>query len=265
MDSIKLTSVIILIALLVFIVIIVILTIGTLIMNKDLEKSAVKIKEIKNKMHQEINNGGGVISKEFTYEDILGENQYSFMVDNTNQNIYTCKLDLSGYKLDCFSYKEICGFEIFSDGEVTGGIGRAVLGGVLAGGVGAIVGAQTARKKIKSYMSILYLSNVDNPKYEMIFISSSEGVTLDNEYFKKAVEFNQNINATIKAIINNKVKDVTIDSINEDAVIKVKAENIFDNNVSAKERLSQLKELYDNNLITREDYIFKKEEILKEI
>ena len=48
-------------------------------------------------------------------------------------------------------YSEIVSFELLEDGNsiTKGGIGRAVAGGVLFGGVGAIVGGSTGKKKTK--------------------------------------------------------------------------------------------------------------------
>ena len=49
-----------------------------------------------------------------------------------------------------------------TDSKVTGGIGRAVVGGVLAGDVGAFVGAMTAPEKIVSYKIVIYKNNPAN-------------------------------------------------------------------------------------------------------
>ncbi|EPZ54444.1 hypothetical protein H477_3583 [[Clostridium] sordellii ATCC 9714] len=48
-----------------------------------------------------------------------------------------------------YNYKDIIEFELLEDGEsiTKGGLGRAVAGGVLLGGVGAIVGGVTGIEK----------------------------------------------------------------------------------------------------------------------
>ncbi len=56
-----------------------------------------------------------------------------------------------------------------------GGIGRAIVGGVLAGGAGAIVGATTAKKEtITSYKLRIITKNTDNPTY--IYAVKSFGI-----------------------------------------------------------------------------------------
>lgn len=53
-----------------------------------------------------------------------------------------------------FRYQNLLDYELIEDGETItkGGLGRAVAGGVLFGGVGAIVGGVTGLKRLKIYV-----------------------------------------------------------------------------------------------------------------
>lgn len=52
-------------------------------------------------------------------------------------------------KENIYKYDDIVDFELLEDGDVvsSGGIGRALVGGALFGGAGAVVGAVTSKKK----------------------------------------------------------------------------------------------------------------------
>lgn len=70
-----------------------------------------------------------------------------------------------------YSYDEIISCELVTKVNSTvttsGGISRAIVGGILAGGVGAVVGANTASKSVSSETVItgikLYFNNVEHP------------------------------------------------------------------------------------------------------
>lgn len=102
-------------------------------------------------------------------------------------------------------FQQIIGCEIMTDSKVTGGIGRAVVGGVLAGDVGAFVGAMTAPEKIMSYKIVIYKNNPANPMIEIALIEGKTS-TKKSDYIE-AVRFAENVNAVIRAIVyqNNTV------------------------------------------------------------
>lgn len=80
---------------------------------------------------------------------------------------------------EIIDYKDIINFETIEDGEAiikSNGLGRAVVGGVLLGGVGAVVGAVTGSKKTKATITnlkIKLLTRLDYAMYrEIVFIKS---------------------------------------------------------------------------------------------
>lgn len=105
-----------------------------------------------------------------------------------------------GY-FNSISFNDINGFEILEDSTVTDGIGRAIAGGILAGGVGAIVGAVTAKKYVTSYSITFYTNNIAKPQIIIPLLNSK--TKKDSMEYRQASHFAQQINASIKAIIAN--------------------------------------------------------------
>ena len=80
-----------------------------------------------------------------------------------------------------------------------GGVGRAVVGGILAGGIGAVVGSVTAKKHITSYKILIFTSDIINPCITLVLINSKTKTNSTN--YTKARTFAQNVYASITSII----------------------------------------------------------------
>jgi len=135
-------------------------------------------------------------SAEYTYQDKLNSKKIRFVVDKSKQKIYISE---TSSKFKEYAFKDILGCEIVADSQVTGGIKRAIVGGVLAGDAGAVVGAVTAKPHIMSYKLVLYLRNISAPKVEIELITQKTK-TKDADY-TNAVSFAENVVATVKAIL----------------------------------------------------------------
>ena len=63
-----------------------------------------------------------------------------------------------------------------------GGVGRAIVGGALAGGAGAIVGANTRASKnmIYNLQIRIITSNINNSLYTINIINNSTGVDVNS-------------------------------------------------------------------------------------
>lgn len=124
---------------------------------------------------------------------------FRFIVDNTNHQIAISDDILQSVKT--IPFDKIISCEVYTDSEVTGGVGRAVVGGVVSGGVGAIIGATTAKKHITSYKIIIYTNDILSPSVTLDLITKKTPVAhLD---YQRAVPFAQQVCASIKAIIAN--------------------------------------------------------------
>jgi hypothetical protein len=76
----------------------------------------------------------------------------NFFVDSVNNLWAVIDNTYNENKKLVFSFDDVVGFELLQDDEsiLTGGLGSAIAGGVLFGGVGAIVGGIVGTKKIKA-------------------------------------------------------------------------------------------------------------------
>ena len=107
-------------------------------------------------------------------------------------------------------FSAIIGSETLIDGKtetkVSGGLGRAVVGGVLAGGAGAIVVAATGKSvsqdKITSFKTQIYLDDISDPLFVFNLINSTIAVEKNSAEYRKAMEFSNRLNAIIRVIVN---------------------------------------------------------------
>ncbi len=124
---------------------------------------------------------------------------YRFIVDDAAKNVFIATENQSF--VTCIPYSEILGFDVMTDDAVTGSVGAAVAGGVIAGGAGAILGSSLEKeRKIYSYKAVIYRGKISDPRYEFVFIDSETDST--NSVYRSAVQFTNNLNAVIKAIID---------------------------------------------------------------
>ncbi|WP_294854007.1 hypothetical protein [uncultured Oscillibacter sp.] len=148
---------------------------------------------------------------DFSYNNLLDRSNVRFMVDEKSRNIIVSE----GHIIDneavtskpvLISFDNILGCEIREDSAVTGGVGRALVGGALAGDAGAIVGVLTAKKQIHSFEIAFLTNNIQKPQFVITLIGSfgSKGCPKNGLIYTNAVDFSNRVVATIKAIIAQK-------------------------------------------------------------
>lgn len=146
---------------------------------------------------EEILQAGGHIAKEITYSNHPA--RYRVLADDS-----LCLLRVySGARLSQkteIPFSDLAGFEAYKNGRTTAGIGKAIVGGVIAGGVGALIGASRGGKqKITSYTAVLYLKNLESPTYEFNFNvkdCDDSGITV-----KQADAFVHEMTGLVRAIV----------------------------------------------------------------
>lgn len=190
---------------LLFIGIIVIL----LILHKSVDEPQILAKKAQKEEETQnyISDNGIHVGVEYCFESSYYKNNISwdlgiafrYIVDDKNKFVHILDKDGIGQAIP---FCEIIGCEIVTDSQVTGGIGRAIVGGVLAGEAGAVVGAVTAKKHIMSYKIVFYRSNIQMPTNEIVLIN--EKTSTKSEDYASAVAFANKVNASVKAIISMK-------------------------------------------------------------
>lgn len=145
------------------------------------------------------------------------------------------------------NYKDIISFELLEDNEIvsSGGVGRALVGGVLFGGAGAVVGAVT-NKKTKQYCTNLKIklsiNNVEKPALYISFINKKTKV--GSSTYVAAYNEAQECISTLQIICDNNSKG---EEKNPTCVV---------------DEIKRFKKLWDEGIITHEEFDKKKKELL---
>lgn len=171
---------------------------------------------------------------------------YRYIVDDIKKNIYI--IDKNG-KIREFAFDKVSGCEILIDSEVIGGVGRSVVGGILAGSTGAVVGALTAKKQVTSFVVVVYLAEIAQPMIELTLINKT---AYTNGYnYSNAQSFAVNVDASIRAIINEKLSEKN--DVVQDGATKFSA------------RLKVLDDAKNSGLLTDKEYAEKRAEIISRL
>lgn len=152
-----------------------------------------------------------------------------------------------------FEYSDLIDFELLEDGtSVTkGGLGRAVAGGLIFGGVGAIVGGVTGGKKAKQICNKLQikitLNNMSNP---VVYINLINGeIKTNGIVYKTTYNSAQEILSVLQLICNENNLSNNIDR------------NI-NTSESVADEIKKYKELLDMGAISEEEFAEKKKQLL---
>lgn len=162
----------------------------------------------------------------------------NFSVDENNKIIMA-----NGQYLD---YSQIVDYELFENDESVykGGMSGAVIGGILAGGAGALIGAAAKSRKSKSTCDMMKLRltvrNYLNNYIDIVFIKSE--VYKSSGVYKAAEQRAQNCISALKLIADNG--------------------HSKNSNVSAADEILKYKQLLDCGAITDEEFNAKKAELL---
>lgn len=159
-----------------------------------------------------------------------------------------------------YRFNELIEFELLEDDSQvsSGGVGRALVGGALFGGAGAIVGGITGPKKTKKIVESLVIrltvDDIDNPII-MLPLITSKTKTSSKEY-TEAFMLSQKIISTLNVITSNQDEKVQkIEVINTPNVELVTDYDPY-------EELKKVKDLLDMGIITQEEFDAKKKELL---
>ena len=190
------------------------------------------------------------------FDNIIEFNNRAMAINKEKKELYFLFND----ELDkLIKYESIIECKIIENSNVvnSGGIGRAIVGGLIAGDSGAIVGANTRKSKnIVSSLSIrIVTKEIDEPLYtlELLDYQIDTNKQLYANFYKQAMEFANNVYATIQAIINDN---------NNTNLIETKQELNFTNGLEQLEKLAELK---DKGIITQKEFEESKKKILSKL
>lgn len=211
---------------------------------KSIEKDIKESKSFENTLSKK----GFVTSKEIKFEN--SRKEYSLRIDNQNRKIAIC--DMKTGSIDIINFSELIECQILEDSNVImqGGVGRAIIGGALAGNVGAIVGANT--RKSKSMIEKLQIRIVTNNINQSLYMINIINYPVEriSSIYKEGMEFANNVYATIQSIISKSSNSINVKKINE------QSSNIY------LEQLEKLAELKEKGIITESEFLESKQKIL---
>ena len=178
----------------------------------------------------------------------------SMSIGFDNQRKIICFLDTEN-KAFIFNYDKIIQSEIVIDGHTiskhstTGTIGRSIIGGVIAGGAGAIIGGATGSSKISENVYSIDLkvtiNNTVNPVFRINFLNKEviKGDMFFNSAYAKVEKWH--------GIITGLIKQMDIENNNKPI-----------ENLSVSDELKKLKELLDNDVLTQDEFDKQKTKLL---
>lgn len=146
-----------------------------------------------------------------------------------------------------YDYNDIVSFELIEDGETItkGGFGGAVAGGLLFGGIGAIVGSNTGTKAVCNFMSIkIVLNNLQNPNTYIYVIQNQ--IKRNSMIYKTLLSGAQECLSVLQLMCNKQSH----------------SNNILKNETSSADEIMKFKNLYDSGIITQEEFEAKKKQLL---
>lgn len=167
------------------------------------------------------------------------DNTQTFIITKTKKN------------QDLYNYNQIVDFELLEDGEsiTKGGLGRAVAGGLLFGGVGAIVGGVTGGKKTKTICKSLQIKiTFRNSPRQTDYLQFIALETKTNSFvYKTAYKSAQD---TLSAL------QLAVDSV------KIDISENSPSTISGADEILKYKKLLDDGIISEEEFNAKKKQIL---
>ena len=188
----------------------------------------------------------------FTPTDAVGD----FIKVDRNSKTWCSPTQTSGFGVsdknpDIFSFSDLIDFELFEDGvSITkGGLGTAVAGGILFGGVGAIVGGGLGKKQkdVVNKMSIIInLRDEWVPRIEIVLIKSE--TKRNSLIYKSSKSLAQQI-ISLLTIISDGQNDTS--------------DTPSATSSSAADELLKFKQLLDMGVISQEEFDEKKKQLLQ--
>ena len=190
------------------------------------------------------------IETEFTATKKIGK---YLEIDEVNKKWITVNY-MFGKRINSpiYDYNDIVQFELLEDGNTVtkGGLGSALVGGAMFGGVGAIVGGVTGKKRSKNYINSLKIKitthNLDNPTVYINLINMK--TKADSMYYRSVYNSAQEILSLLSIMQEENKGSASVPNSNM--------------NVSAADEILKLSELKDKGILTEEEFQIKKKQIL---
>ena len=231
----------------------------TTILKQKQEQEQKQIEDKQKRMYEKLESIDGFqTSKSLASID----NNLIVAIDNNSKQV--AFVDLSE-NVKVYSYRDLLEVEVLEDGETvtktsrSSQIGGALIGGLIAGGTGAIIGGlsgkQTTNEEVKKISLKILVNDIDNPVKKVVLLDKQKAIKKSDHEYRIAKEKALNWHGLIKVLINMADK--------EDAE-KQSAESIFTGkkSLSVADELSKLAQLHKEGILTKEEFETEKQKLL---
>ncbi len=145
------------------------------------------------------------------YDDEVHENRYKFIaIDEDDKKV--ALVENGNYRI--FDYRDIVESQIIEDGQEltsisrTSQVGRALVGGVLAGRVGALIGGVSSKQRhtrvVEKVSLNVIVNDTKNPTFSLDLLplnKNEKHVKKENEKYKQAINTAKKIHNLISVLI----------------------------------------------------------------
>jgi hypothetical protein len=164
-----------------------------------------------------------------------------------------CSHPQKNYTPECFhlfSYDQIVDFELIENGGsiASGGLGRALTGGILFGGAGAVVGAATRKGQATCNQLFVKITmkNYDAPAFYIYLINNTE-VKKNSSTYISCMKIGQDLLSKLQLIVNEIESETT---------------TLVSGAIDAADEIRKFKSLLDDGIISAEEFEMKKKQLL---
>ncbi len=182
---------------------------------------------------------------------------FKILADMNKNYWYLDKSDKNG-NFPVFRFDEIAEFHLDEDGETItkGGLGGAVVGGILAGGVGAIVGSTVGKKSKTEVTSMVVHVSLSNPYFTHF---DFQLIPMGTSYKKGSMTYNglKHQATTLVSLFDSMCKKVETESQNT-----LSQQPTQPQGSSVADEILKFKNLLDCGAITAEEFEAKKKQLL---
>jgi len=189
----------------------------------------------------------------FKADDVLLSNISGMSIAFDHQRKKVCFIDAI-CKPWVYEYMKVIQSEIVVDGQTitkqSGTIGRSIVGGVLAGGAGAIIGGTTgstiSNEKINSILVKITINDTINPVFKIIFLN------VPTEKRSPAYDISFSTAERLHGIIAGIIKQADLDM-----------SKTSNKSLTISDELVKLKKLLDDGVLTGEEFNNQKKKLLE--
>ena len=245
----------------VIVVLLIVLFLGSLLYNIFVEVEKSDIQDILIDKFKKLENFE--VSKGMISNDLKN----GIAIDNKKNKFCILKNNDGNINTTIYTYKDLLESEILEDGQGTtktsrgSQIGGVLIGGLVLGGVGAIIGGLSGKKthidKVNSIDLKVIVNDTNSPMIILNFFKSKDGEEKSTPTYKSNIREIREWNSLLSVLIKKADEDDSKNNIIEEEIKS--ADNQL---ISVADEIIKLKALKEEGIITEEEFQKQKDSVL---